>query len=158
MLQEMLSKPFIDTDKIIQDCLDQAEEGNVLDLFKETLPSLFSKEYILTSDEKIKAYSKQMFLINKILSFEEDTVLLVYYLQRGNITDPKDHYDFLFNMIPKQAKRYIKYIKSENGKIENLEEVKEAFKCSTKKALEYLKLLSDADLAIVKQKIFKGKT
>ena len=94
------------------------------------------------------------FLVNRGLSYFPDTVLYANEMNR-NSGIPKDwQFSFFLNTIPKK-KRFSKWHKKDADS-EYLTLVKEYFGYSSEKALEALSILSDEQLAMIKEKLYKG--
>lgn len=94
------------------------------------------------------------FLVNRRLSYFPDTVLYANEMNR-NSGIPKDwQFSFFLNTIPKK-KRFSKWHKKDADS-ESLTLVKEYFGYSSEKALEALSILSDEQLAMIKEKLYKG--
>jgi hypothetical protein len=94
------------------------------------------------------------FLINKSLSFFPDTVL--YANEMNQFAEiPKDWQFFFFlNTIPKK-KRYSKWFKKD-PKSDSLSMVIEYFGYSAEKARDALSVLTEDQLAMIKEKLYKG--
>ena len=94
------------------------------------------------------------FLVNRGLSYFPDTVLYANEMNR-NSGIPKDwQFSLFLNTIPKK-KRFSKWHKKDADS-ESLTLVKEYFGYSSEKALEALSILSDEQLAMIKEKLYKG--
>ena len=94
------------------------------------------------------------FLVNRGLSYFPDTVLYANEMNR-NSGIPKDwQFSLFLNTIPKK-KRFSKWHKKDADS-ESLILVKEYFGYSSEKALEALSILSDEQLAMIKEKLYKG--
>ena len=94
------------------------------------------------------------FLVNRDLSYFPDTVLYANEMNR-NSGIPKDwQFSFFLNTIPKK-KRFSKWHKKDADS-DSLTLVKEYFGYSSEKALEALSILSDEQLAMIKEKLYKG--
>ena len=94
------------------------------------------------------------FLVNRGLSYFPDTVLYANEMNR-NSGIPKDwQFSFFLNTIPKK-KRFSKWHKKDADS-DSLTLVKEYFGYSSEKALEALSILSDDQLAMIKEKLYKG--
>ena len=119
------------------DFVKQINQGKV-NLIDET-PEL-EKEY-------------KQFIINRALSFNHDTVLYANEMNFNNHLDSKLQFDFFLNTI-RPKKRYSKWLKRENNEV--LELIKVYYKCSYAKAREYVTLLDDSQLNIIKQRIDIG--
>ena len=119
------------------DFVKQINQGKV-NLIDET-PEL-EKEY-------------KQFIINRALSFNHDTVLYANEMNFNNHLDSKLQFDFFLNTI-RPKKRYSKWLKRENNEV--LELIKVYYKCSYANAREYVTLLDDSQLDIIKQRIDTG--
>ena len=119
------------------DFVKQINQGKV-NLIDET-PEL-EKEY-------------KQFIINRALSFNHYTVLYANEMNFNNHLDSKLQFDFFLNTI-RPKKRYSKWLKRENNEV--LELIKVYYKCSYAKAREYVTLLDDSQLDIIKQRIDTG--
>ncbi len=94
------------------------------------------------------------FLVNRGLSYFPDTVLYANEMNR-NAGIPEDWQFFFFlNTIPKK-KRFSKWHKKDADS-ESLTLVKEYFGYSSEKAVEALSILSDEQLVMIKEKLYKG--
>ena len=94
------------------------------------------------------------FLVNRGLSYFSDTIL---YANEMNINSSiaKDwQFSFFLNTIPKK-KRFSKWHKKEADTVE-LALVKEYFGYSSEKANEALSILSEEQLNMIKEKLYKG--
>ena len=112
-----------------------------------------TKKDILAEDSlAVKDYSA--FLVNKGLSYFPDTVL---YANEMNINSgiPNDwQFYFFLNSIPKK-KRFSKWFKKD-AETESFRLVKEYFGYSDEKVKEALTILTDSQLAMIKEKLYKG--
>ena len=93
------------------------------------------------------------FLINRGLSFFQDTVIQVNEMNRLHFIDNKLQFDYLLNNI-RPRKRWSKWLKPD--KIDNLEVVKTYFGFGNEKAKEALEVLSNEDIEEIKSKLAKG--
>ena len=94
------------------------------------------------------------FLVNRGLSYFPDTVLYANEMNR-NAGIPEDwQFSFFLNTIPKK-KRFSKWHKKDADS-ESLTLVKEYFGYSSEKALEALSILSDEQVVMIKEKLYKG--
>ena len=94
------------------------------------------------------------FLINRTLSYHNDLIHYVNYLNQYPDVNDKLHYDFLNLSIAKKKRPKKWWVKGK--KYENMEVIKEYYKYSTDKAITALSLLSDKDIKNIKNKLFKG--
>jgi|SRR5210317_929819 hypothetical protein len=93
------------------------------------------------------------FMVNRSLSYFQDTVLAANEMNRLHSTDKKLQYHFYINIVRKR-KRFSKWNKPE---LENdLEVVKEYYGYSNEKARQALALLSLEQRNELKEKVSKG--
>ena len=94
------------------------------------------------------------FIINRGLGYFPDTVLYANEMNR-NASIPVDRqFSFLLNSISKK-KRFSKWHKKD-AETESLRVVKEYFGYSDSKTQEALSILSDDQLVMIKEKLYKG--
>lgn len=126
----------------------------VFDVWTFVNSIMHNKKYLF-NEETASVYDP--FTINKALSFHRD---LIYYANEINSyynLPKKLQYDYLINSIRPQ-KRYAKWekydVKSESHK--NILAIQEYYGYNFKKALAVSSILSEEQLAIIKQKLEKG--
>ena len=112
----------------------------------------YGKRNLIDENPELERQYKQ-FIINRALSFNYDTVLYANEMNVKNHVDSKLQFDFFLNTI-RPKKRYGKWLKRENNGI--LELIKEYYKCSYAKARDYITLLDDSQLDIIKQRLETG--
>jgi hypothetical protein len=123
------------------------------DLFKEILPSILqTKQYALLTEQDEKSYSP--FMVNRALSYHRDTALIANQMNLYPSTDKKLQYDFLLNIVRASKRPYSKWYKK--AKSSDLETVKEYYGYSDSKAVEALKVLSEDQIAVMKEQLYKG--
>jgi len=110
-----------------------------------------TKKDIMVDDIAEKAYTP--FLINRSLSYFNDTILFANEMNRYHHIDHRLQFDFFINIIRKK-KRFSKWIKPQE--IENLELIKEYYGYSNEKAKSVLSLLNNDQIEELKQRIYKG--
>ncbi len=93
------------------------------------------------------------FLVNRGLSFFQDTILQVNEMNRNHFLDNKLQFDYLINNI-RPRKRWSKWLKPD--KIDNLELVKLYFGFGNEKAKEALEVLTNEDIEEIKSKLARG--
>lgn len=93
------------------------------------------------------------YVINRSLSYFNDTVALANELNRYHHLDNKLQYHFLINIIRKR-KRFSKWIKPDL--VSDMEIVKEYYGYSNDKARQALALLSPEQIEELKKKVSKG--
>ena len=111
----------------------------------------YDKKDIMVDDVEEKAY--QPFLINKALSYHQDSVFLVNEMNIRHGTDNRLQYLFFINTLRKR-KRFSKWHKPYESK--KLDTVKNAFGISTIRAKEYLELLNDKQYRELKNSMKLG--
>ena len=110
-----------------------------------------TKKNVITDDITEKAYNS--FMINRSLSYFNDTAILANEMNRYHHLDNKLQFDFLINMVRKR-KRFSKWIKPQ---IESdVEVVKQYYDYSNEKARQVLPLLSPEQINGLKKKVNKG--
>ena len=93
------------------------------------------------------------FLVNRGLSFFQDTILQVNEMNRNHFLDNKRQFDYLINNI-RPRKRWSKWLKPD--KIDNLELVKLYFGFGNEKAKEALEVLTIENIEEIKSKLARG--
>ena len=114
--------------------------------------NLTKKDLLAEDRVAIKDYTP--YLVNRGLSYFPDTVL---YANEMNVNTgiPNDwQFYFFLNSIPKK-KRFSKWFKKDSD-TESFNLVKEYFKYSDEKTKEALTILTDTQLAMIKEKLYKG--
>ena len=119
----------------------------------EFIKSINQTKKDLIKDEPLAEKDYKPFLVNRGLSFFQDTVLQVNEMNRLHFIDNKLQFDYLINSI-RPRKRWSKWLKPD--KIDNLEVVKEYYGFGNEKAKEALEILTDADIEYIKDKFIKG--
>ena len=123
---------------------------------KDYLNSInFTKKDLMKSEDKewIKKYPA--FIINKILSGFQDTIMLVNEVNRNHFLDKDMQYSFLLNSI-RSKKRFSPFLRA--NKLKNIEVVKEFYGYSNEKAKSALDILTKDQLKLIKEKLYKGGT
>ena len=92
------------------------------------------------------------FMVNRSLSYFNDTVLLANEMNKYHHLDGKLLYHFLLNTVRKR-KRFSKWVKPET--VNDIEAVKEYYGYSNDKARQVLPLLSPDTLTKIKNKVQK---
>lgn len=113
----------------------------------------FTKEDLFAKDDLAsKDYSA--FLVNKSLSFFPDTVLYANEMNYRSGVPADWQFSFLLNSIAKK-KRYSKWFKK-NAQTETFRLVKEYYGYSDEKTKQALDILSEDNLVMIKEKLYKG--
>jgi len=109
------------------------------------------KNDMMIDEDTEKGYSP--FLINRSLSYFQDTVLLANEMNRMSHLDNKLQYDFLRHAV-RSKKRFSKWAKKSTS--DDIEIIKEYYGYTDEKAYAVVDLISDATLVEMKQRISKG--
>ena len=110
-----------------------------------------TKEDVMLTSQDEKKYSP--FIVNRGLSFFMDTIFQVNEMNRNHHLDSRLQFDYLLNSI-RQKKRYSKWLKPE--KLNDLDIVKEYYGFGNEKAKNALLVLSEDQLAYIKDKLNQG--
>ena len=110
-----------------------------------------TKKDIMVDDIAEKGYSS--FMVNRGLSYFNDTVLFANEMNRNHHLDNRLQFDFLINIIRKR-KRFSKWMKPET--VSDVEVVKEYYGYSNEKARQALTLLTPEQINEIKKKVYKG--
>ena len=110
-----------------------------------------TKEDVMVDDVSEKKYSP--FIVNRGLSFFMDTIFQVNELNRNHHLDSRLQFDYLLNSVRKK-RRYSKWLKPE--KLQDLDVVKEYYGFGNQKAKDALRILSEDQLAFIKDKLNQG--
>ena len=120
------------------------------DIFKDILPSILqTKKYVLEEDKDYKA-----FLVNRSLSYHMDCIMYANQMNLRPGLDSKLQYQYLLNTVRPMKRRFEKWQKS--ASVKDLECVKEYFGYSNEKAKEALRILTDEQITLLKEKLEKG--
>ena len=94
------------------------------------------------------------FLVNRGLSYFQDTVALANEMNLRADLDNKLQYEFLLNLVRKR-KRFSKWHKKDENK--KIDLIAEHYKCGQRKALEIINTLTDEQVDMICEKMLKGK-
>jgi phosphomannomutase len=111
----------------------------------------YGKKGIMVDDIAEKNYNA--FIINRSLSYHNDTVLFANEMNIHHTIDNRLQYDFFINIIRKQ-KRWSKWMKP--SEVSDLDLIKEYYGYSNEKAKSVLRLLNDEQINELKNRIYKG--
>jgi hypothetical protein len=121
---------------------------------KEYLNSInLTKENRMESDDPLWEKQYPPYIINKCMSHHMDTVMFANEMNQYPGLDKKLQYDFFINTV-RPRKRFSPWGKKE--KVKDIELVKEFYGYSTEKAMQALRILTDNQLEIIKDKLNKG--
>ena len=113
----------------------------------------YNKSNIMVDDITEKQYNS--FMINRGLSYFNDTALIANEMNINHHIDNRLQFDFFINIIRKR-KRFSKWFKPESNS--DVEVVKEYYGYSNEKARQILTLLTKEQIEQLKKKVYKGGT
>ena len=123
---------------------------------KDYLNSInFTKKDLMKSEDKDWVKKYPAFIINKILSGFQDTIMLVNEVNRNHFLDKDMQYSFLLNSI-RLKKRFSPFLRA--NKLKDIDLVKEYYGYSNEKAKTVLDILTKDQLKLIKEKLYKGGT
>ena len=126
------------------------------DLFKDYLPAInHTKKNLMNSDDPMWEKKYPAFMVNKVLSGFQDTIILTNEMNRNHFLDRDMQFQFLLNSI-RQKKRFTPFLRA--SKIKDIECVKEYYGYSNEKAKTVLDILTKDQLKLIKEKLYKGGT
>lgn len=111
----------------------------------------YTKKDIMVDDIVEKQYNP--FMVNRGLSYFQDTVLMANEMNQYAHLDNRLQFDFLINIVRKR-KRFSKWNKPEVAS--DLETIKEYYGYSNEKARTALKLLSPDQVMEIRKKVYRG--
>ena len=110
-----------------------------------------TKQDIMVDDITEKQYNA--FMINRSLSYFNDTVLMANEMNINHHLDNRLQFSFLINIVRKK-KRFSKWMKPET--FSDVEVVKAYYGYSNEKARQALSLLTNEQIDLLKKKVYKG--
>ena len=111
----------------------------------------YDKKDLMVDEVEEKAY--QPFLINKALSYHQDSVFLTNEMNVRHGVDNRLQYMFFLNTLRKRQ-RFSKWQKPYISK--KIDTVKSYYKISTKEAKDYAEILSDKQIRELKNSMKTG--
>jgi len=111
----------------------------------------FGKSNIMVDDITEKAYNA--FMVNRSLSYFNDTVLMANEMNLNAHLDNRLQFDFLINIVRKK-KRFSKWAKAQTNS--DVEVVKEYYGYSNEKARQILPLLTSEQIDELNKKVYRG--
>ena len=111
----------------------------------------YTKKDIMVDDIAEKQYNP--FMVNRGLSYFQDTVLMANEMNQYAHLDNRLQFDFLINIVRKR-KRFSKWNKPEVAT--DLDVIKEYYVYSNEKARMVHNLLTDNQITELRRKVFKG--
>jgi len=138
------------------DTEDSTSTKGKYDLYRDYLKAINdTKKNLMDSDDIMWEKKYNAFMVNKILSSFEDSIMLANEMNRNHFLDRDMQFQFLLNSI-RRRKRFTPFLRPEL--IEDIECVKEYYGYNMDKARSALKLLTKEQLKLIKQRLFKGGT
>jgi hypothetical protein len=126
------------------------------DLFKDYLPAInHTKKNLMNSDDPMWEKKYPAFMVNKVLSGFQDTIILTNEMNRNHFLDRDMQFQFLLNSI-RSKKRFTPFLRA--SKIKDIECVKEYYGYSNEKAKSALDILTKEQLKLIKARLYKGGT
>jgi len=123
---------------------------------KEYLNAInFTKKNLMDSEDKDWVKKYPTFIVNKILSGFQDTVMLANEVNRNHFLDKDMQFQFLLNSV-RAKKRFTPYLRAD--KLKDIECVKEYYGYNNEKAKSALDILTKEQIKLIKEKLFKGGT
>ena len=111
----------------------------------------YGKNNIMVDDIIEKQYNP--FMVNRGLSYFQDTVLMANEMNLNAHLDNRLQFDFFINIVRKK-KRFSKFMKPET--VSDVEVVKEYYGYNNEKARQALTLLTSDQINELKKKVYKG--
>jgi hypothetical protein len=122
-------------------------------LFKEIIPSILqTKKNPFENEMDYKDYNP--FIVNRALSYHVDCILYCNEMNLYSQIDKDMQYSFYLNSIRGMKRKFQPWQKSEVNK--DIDSIKEYFGFSNDKAKEALRILTDEQIAEIKEKTDKG--
>ena len=112
-----------------------------------------TKKDVMIDDIAEKGYNA--FMVNRGLSYFNDTVLFANEMNLNAHLDNRLQFDFLINIV-RRRKRFSKWMKPKTAS--DVEVVKEYYGYSNEKARQALTLLTPEQIIDIKKKVYKGGT
>ena len=121
---------------------------------KEYLNAInFTKKDIMKSEDELWRKKYPAFIVNKLLSAFSDTIMFVNEMNRNHFIDKDMQFQFLLNSI-RTKKRYSPFLRA--NKLKEIECVKEYYGYSNDKAKSALDILTNDEIKLIKEKLYKG--
>jgi len=121
---------------------------------KEYLNAInFTKKDLMKSEDDLWKKKYPAFIVNKMLSAFSDTIMLVNEMNRNHFIDKDMQFQFLLNSI-RTKKRYSPFLRA--NKLKEIECVKEYYGYSNDKAKSALDILTNDEIKLIKEKLYKG--
>lgn len=113
----------------------------------------FDKKNLIGEDPSVER-EYNAFMVNRGLSYFNDTILYANTMNGFPTLDNKIQFDFYLYAIPKR-KRFSKWAKKDQ-QTNDLKTIMQYYKINEERALEALSILSSKQIEIIEQRMFKG--
>jgi hypothetical protein len=115
-----------------------------------------NKNNMMRGSENDELAEKQYnaFLVNRGLSYFQDTVALANEMNLRADLDNKPQYEFLLNIV-RPRKRFSKWHKKDQD--DKVDIIIQYYNCSQRKALEILNVLTEDQFSQIRETVLKGK-
>ena len=120
------------------------------ELFKDIIPSILQTKKDVLENESDYA----PFVVNRSLSYHMDCILYANQMNMNHGLSPKLQYQYLLNTVRPMKRKYAQWQKP--SVVKDMECVKEYFGYSNEKAKEALRILSNEQITLIKEKLEKG--
>ena len=114
-----------------------------------------TKKNVMDSEDTMWVKKYPAFIVNKVLSGFSDTIMLVNEMNRNHFLDKDMQFQFLINSI-RSRKRFSPFLRA--NKLKDIECVKEYYGYSNDKAKSALDILTNDQIKLIKEKLYKGGT
>jgi hypothetical protein len=111
-----------------------------------------TKQNLIVDEMSEKSYDA--FMVNRGLSYFNDTIMYANQMNGFPHIEKKIQYEFYLSAIPKR-KRFSKWSKKEKTS-DTSRQVMQYYKYSEERALEAMSLLSNEQITIIEEKMYKG--
>jgi hypothetical protein len=106
-----------------------------------------------TENDELAEKDYNAFMVNRGLSYFQDTIALANEMNKHHFLDKKLQYEFFINIV-RPRKRFCKWSKPTDNN--DLDAIKEYYNYGTQKALQALSVLTKDDIENIKIKLYKG--
>ena len=115
----------------------------------------FNKKNLMDSEDTLWQKKYPSFIVNKILSSFQDCIMFVNEMNRNHFVEKDMQFHFLLNSI-RSKKRFSPFLRA--NKLKDIECVKEYYGYSNDKAKSALDILTNDQIKLIKEKLYKGGT
>lgn len=127
-------------------------ENTIANPFRFANDILKDKKYIMNTEQDEKDYNP--FLINRALSYHIDCILYAEQMAMRRDIPNKWAYDYYFHAIRPMKRRFMKWPKKEKDEMTQL--LMQYYNVNRRRAEEYQNLLTESQIASIKEDMEKG--